>query len=72
MGDLRRTLPRLKAPALLIWGSEDPLVTDESRATLREALPAAQVKVFEGLGHNPFWEEPQAVAQVINRFLDPP
>ena len=72
MGDLRRTLPRLKAPALLIWGSEDPLVTDESRATLRDALPAAQVKVFEGLGHNPFWEEPQAVAQVINRFLDPP
>jgi pimeloyl-ACP methyl ester carboxylesterase len=30
------------------------------------------VKVFDGLGHNPFWEEPQAVATVINGFLDTP
>jgi len=37
---------------------------------LREALPGAKVKIFEGLGHNPFWEEPEAVAKVINGFLD--
>jgi pimeloyl-ACP methyl ester carboxylesterase len=37
--------------------------------TLREALPHAQVKIFEGLGHNPFWEEPEAVAKVLNAFL---
>jgi pimeloyl-ACP methyl ester carboxylesterase len=36
----------------------------------REALPGAKVKIFEGLGHNPFWEEPEAVAKVINGFLD--
>jgi len=28
--------------------------------------------VFEGLGHNPFWEEPETVAKVINGFLDAP
>jgi pimeloyl-ACP methyl ester carboxylesterase len=27
------------------------------------------VKVFEGLGHNPFWEDPQGVAAVVNQFL---
>jgi len=27
------------------------------------------VKVFEGLGHNPFWENPRACAAVINAFL---
>jgi pimeloyl-ACP methyl ester carboxylesterase len=68
--DLQRNLPKLKAPALLIWGSDDPIMEEEVRQTLREALPAATVKVFEGLGHNPFWEDPQAVAQVINKFLD--
>ncbi|MDB6091785.1 MAG: alpha/beta hydrolase [Gammaproteobacteria bacterium] len=67
--DLQRGLPRLKAPALLIWGSADPIMEEDSRQTLREALPAAQVKVFAGLGHNPFWEDPQAVAEVVNRFL---
>jgi len=70
--DLQRTLPKLQAPALLIWGSDDPIMEEEARQTLRDALPAAAVKVFAGLGHNPFWEDPQAVADVINKFLDGP
>jgi len=45
---------------------------EEGRQTLREALPRATVKVFDGLGHNPFWEDPEAVAAVINRFLNSP
>lgn len=67
--DLQRTLPRLKAPALLMWGSKDPIMEEEERQTLREALPQAQVKVFTGLGHNPIWEDPSACAEVINAFL---
>jgi pimeloyl-ACP methyl ester carboxylesterase len=70
--DLQRNLPKLTAPALLIWGSDDPIMDEEGRQTLREGLPSAQVKVFAGLGHNPFWEEPEAVGKVINRFLDQP
>ncbi len=69
--DVQRTLPRLKAPTLLIWGSKDPLIDEEHRQTLREALPAAKVSIFNGLGHNPFWEDPSAVAAVINGFLHP-
>ncbi len=68
--DLQGTLPRLKAPALLIWGSKDPIMEEDMRQSLRDGLPGAQVKIFEGLGHNPFWEDPRAVAEVINAFLD--
>ena len=39
---------------------------EDVRQTLREALPAARVKIFAGLGHNPFWEDPQQVAAAIN------
>jgi pimeloyl-ACP methyl ester carboxylesterase len=67
--DLQRTLPRLKAPTLLIWGSKDPIMEEPVRKSLRDALPTAQVRVFEGLGHNPFWEDPAGVAKVINAFL---
>jgi pimeloyl-ACP methyl ester carboxylesterase len=67
--DLQNTLPRLKAPTLLIWGSKDPIMEEDMRQSLRAALPGAQVKVFDGLGHNPFWEDPQGVANVINAFL---
>ena len=68
-GDLQRTLPKLTAPTLLIWGSKDPIMTEEVRQTLREGLPHAQVKIFAGLGHNPLWEDPRASADVINAFL---
>jgi pimeloyl-ACP methyl ester carboxylesterase len=67
--DLQSTLPRLKAPTLLIWGSKDPIMEEPVRKTLIDALPAARVKIFEGLGHNPFWEDPRGVAAAINSFL---
>jgi pimeloyl-ACP methyl ester carboxylesterase len=67
--DLQRDLPRLKAPTLLIWGSIDPIMDEAVRQTLRDALPRAQVKIFDGLGHNPFWENPAEVAGVIAAFL---
>jgi pimeloyl-ACP methyl ester carboxylesterase len=70
--DLQASLPRLKAPALLIWGSEDPIMEPPARASLERALPHAEVKLFKGLGHNPFWEDPQAVAARINQFLTEP
>jgi pimeloyl-ACP methyl ester carboxylesterase len=69
-GDLQSTLPRLKAPTLLIWGSKDPIMEEPVRKTLRDALPAARVKIFDGLGHNPFWEDPPAVAAAVNAFLE--
>jgi pimeloyl-ACP methyl ester carboxylesterase len=68
--DLQATLPRLKAPTLLIWGSKDPIMEEAVRQSLRKALPNAKVKIFDGLGHNPFWEDPQGVAESINAFLD--
>jgi pimeloyl-ACP methyl ester carboxylesterase len=67
--ELQGSLPRLIAPTLLIWGSKDPIMEEPVRASLRAALPKAQVKIFEGLGHNPFWEDPRAVAESINQFL---
>jgi pimeloyl-ACP methyl ester carboxylesterase len=68
-GDLQSTLPKLKAPTLLIWGSKDPIMEEPMRKTLIDALPTAQVKIFDGLGHNPFWEDPTGVAASINEFL---
>lgn len=69
--DLQRTLPRLRAPTLLIWGSADPIMEPAVRATLRRALPHAKVVIFPGLGHNPFWEDPRGCAAVLNEFLAP-
>ena len=67
--ELQATLPWLAAPTLLIWGGKDPIFGVQDRCSLRAALPAAQVKIFAELGHNPFWEAPGSVAAVVNQFL---
>ncbi len=67
--DLQTTLPRLTAPTLLIWGAKDTLMRAADRCSLTQALPRAEVKIFPNFGHNPFWQDPAAVAAVINPFL---
>ena len=67
--DLQASLPLLRAPVLLIWGDKDGIYGTLARCALRRALPAATVEIFPDLGHNPFWEEPRAVAATVNRFL---
>jgi pimeloyl-ACP methyl ester carboxylesterase len=68
--DLQATLPRLTAPTLLIWGGKDPIMEEPVRRSLRRGLPHAEVEIFAGLGHNPFWEDPRSVAGLIQRFID--
>lgn len=68
--ELKSTLTLLRAPTMLIWGGKDELMLEGDRRGLTEALPAATVKLYPELGHNPFWEEPETVAADISAFLD--
>lgn len=61
--------PRITAPTLILWGDQDPLFDAAAQAELREALPDAQTRTFEGLGHNMFWEQPQAFGAIVTKFL---
>jgi len=70
--DLQATLPKITAPTLLIWGDKDPIFGPADRCSLIAGLPAAKVKIFEGLGHNAFWEQPAAFARVLEDFLRAP
>jgi pimeloyl-ACP methyl ester carboxylesterase len=66
---LQATLPRLTAPTLLIWGGKDQIFGAPDRCSLTTALPRAAVRLYPELGHNPFWEDPEAIAAAINPFL---
>lgn len=69
LDDLNANLPRFVAPAFLIWGALDPIFGARHRASLCRALPGAAVRIFGTLGHNPFWEDPAAIAREIAEFL---
>lgn len=58
------------APVLVLSGGKDPLFPPEHHASLLAAVPQAQAQVFPELGHNPIWEEPEAIAATMIRFLN--
>jgi len=59
----------VKAPVLVLSGGKDPLFPAEHHQSLLKAFPNAEAQVFAELGHNPNWEQPEAVASAIDRFL---
>ncbi len=68
--DLRRMLPRIQAPALLIWGGRDTVMSEAGRAALRAGIKGNEVRIFPSLGHDLFWEDPRAVGSVMITFLE--
>ena len=67
--DLRFMLPRIQAPTLVIWGEREDLVSDAGREALRTGISRVETRTFPGLGHDLFWEDPQAVAALMVEFL---
>jgi pimeloyl-ACP methyl ester carboxylesterase len=65
---LRRRLARIATPTLLCWGAHDRLAPLVCAEAWRKEIPGAALRVFEGSGHVPHLEEPDAVAAVVAEF----
>jgi pimeloyl-ACP methyl ester carboxylesterase len=68
--DLRRMLPRIRAPTLLLWGGRDTVMSEAGRKALRAGIKGNEVRIFPTLGHDLFWEDPRAVGSVMIAFLE--
>ena len=67
---LRRTLPAIAGiPTLLLWGSRDMLVSPASAASLQEQFRQAELVLFDGAGHLPYEEVPEAFNRAVLDFL---
>lgn len=67
--DLRKILPSIKIPVLLIWGDKDndtPLANGESMANL---LPNAKLAIITNAGHFPHLDKMDECLKLINSFL---
>jgi pimeloyl-ACP methyl ester carboxylesterase len=66
---LRRRLARIAAPTLLCWGAHDRLAPlDPCGRTWAKEIPGARLRVFDGSGHVPHLEEPEAAARAVLDF----
>jgi 3-oxoadipate enol-lactonase len=68
--ELASVLPRVQAPALVLRGAQDPLITREAAGQLAAALPHARATELD-CGHYPMVEVPQMVAELATDFLRP-
>jgi pimeloyl-ACP methyl ester carboxylesterase len=67
--DLTPALSQLSMPALVATGRFDVCVPPDIAYQIYKAIPHSQFVVFDTSGHLPFFEEPEAFAQVLEEFL---
>lgn len=75
LGDLRleRRLGRVTAPTLLVWGAADQVVAPAYAGRFAELLGGpVETATIDGAGHLADFDRPEAVADVVNAFLDRP
>ncbi len=62
-------LPKIKAPTLVLTGSEDVLVPPENSRLLAARIPRARLEIIEGGGHQFLVERADAFNQTVLDFL---
>ena len=65
---LLRWLHRVRAPALVLWGEADGIVSPQYGEALARALPSARFERVAAAAHYPQIEHAQAVAEALLRF----
>ncbi|MEO9221872.1 MAG: alpha/beta fold hydrolase, partial [Mycobacteriaceae bacterium] len=56
-------------PMQLIWGDRDPIIPLTHAQATHDALPDSRLNVLPGVGHYPHVQEPDAVVDIIDTFL---
>lgn len=67
--DIMERLPEINVPALVICGEDDRLTPVRYAQFLAERLPQAELVVIPQAGHMVMLEQPAAVTQAVERFL---
>ena len=65
---LRDRLGRLTMPTLVVWGSDDRVVSPEYGSRLAGALPDGRLAVLPETGHLPMVERPDALVDAVAGF----
>jgi pimeloyl-ACP methyl ester carboxylesterase len=62
-------LGKIRAPTLILWGSQDRLAPPELGRRFANDIPKARLVVFEDLGHVPHEEDPARTVVEVRSFL---
>ncbi len=68
--DVMGKLEQIHTPALIVCGAEDRLTPPKYSHYLHQHLPDSRLVLAPDAGHMVMLEQPQAVTQAFQRFLD--
>lgn len=60
----------ITTPTLLLWGTRDTWLTPDHEPWFATHIPGIEVKMLEGLGHQPMMEDPQVTVAAMEAFLN--
>jgi pimeloyl-ACP methyl ester carboxylesterase len=66
-----RIAARLDRPALVLWGRQDRVFPSAYAERAAAILPQSTLRLIDRCGHYPHWEQPEAFADAVERFLKP-
>ncbi|MFA5939167.1 MAG: alpha/beta fold hydrolase [Sinimarinibacterium sp.] len=67
--DTGERLGQVRAPTLVLCGSEDAAIAPENGARIAARIPGARLERIDGAGHALSLEQPQRVAALITQFV---
>lgn len=67
--DLKKVMPDIKAPTLLVWGDNDTATPLKDAKTMEKLIPDAGLVSFSGCGHYCFLDNPLGFKAVIKEFF---
>jgi pimeloyl-ACP methyl ester carboxylesterase len=67
---VRKLLPEVQAPALILWGRDDAWIPVGDADRFAAALPGSRKVVLDRCGHMPQEERPDEVARLIREFVN--
>ena len=69
--DLRKRLPDIKVPTLLIWGENDMATPVSDAKIMEKGIPDAGLVLFPNCGHYSFLDNPLGFKAVVREFFKP-
>jgi pimeloyl-ACP methyl ester carboxylesterase len=65
-------IDQVRAPTWILWGSNDAIASPRAGRVLRARLPAVELRVLDGSGHDPMQSRPAAVQEFLLGALSSP
>lgn len=69
--DLRKLMPSINAPTLLLWGENDTATPMRDAHLMNKLIKNSTLVSFPGAGHFSFIDNPFQSASVVRRFIQP-